>query len=181
MPESRFAGVKLNTDGTFNFTEKTFVDYPQEPKVYPGERIPTILDDLEEMAPREPTTLADEEFEQHFFAESWPRLLQKLSLDDCMECFLEWRDQYEDWCSYYGINIQGVARFIGLEAKYHAFYLLDRQLFDVLRDRMEENIRDMDHETFVQELLDIFGEVSPDLDEEFDEEEEDDAVREDLD
>ena len=28
------------------------MDYPQEPKVYPGERIPTISDDLEELFAR---------------------------------------------------------------------------------------------------------------------------------
>ena len=94
---------------------------------------------------------------RYFFDKSWPRLLQKLSLDDGMKCFLEWKDQYED-CSHYGINNQVVAQFIGREARYHAFYLLDHQLLDVLRDRMEEeNFRGMDHETFVQELLDIFG------------------------
>ena len=135
--------------------------------------------------------MADEEFKQYFFAESW----LELSLDDGMKCFLKWRDQYEGWCSRYG----QCGQFIGLEAKYHAFYLLDSQLLDVLRDRMEEeNFRDMDRETFVQELLDIFGEASQDdeefdeeeeeddvvcedPDEEFDEEEENDAVRKDLD
>ena len=102
--------------------------------------------------------MAKAKFKWYFFAESWPKLLQKLSLDDGMKCFLEWKDQYEDWCSHYGINIQGVGQFIGLEAQYHAFYLLDHQLLDVLMDRMEEeNFRGMDHETFVQELLDIFG------------------------
>ena len=94
---------------------------------------------------------------RYFFAKSWPRLLQKLSLDDGMKCFLEWKDQYED-CSHYGINNQVVAQFIGLEARYHVLHLLDRQLLNVLMDCMEEeNFRDMDHETFVQELLDIFG------------------------
>ena len=130
--------------------------------------------------------MADAKFNR--FTESCPKLLQKLSLDDGMKCFLEWKDQYElylreyeGWCSHYGTNFRGVARFIGFGARYHALFLLDRQLLDVLRDRMEEeNFRGMDHETFVQELLDIFGEVSQD-DEEFDEEEEDDVVREDLD
>ena len=129
--------------------------------------------------------MAKAKFKWYFFAESWPKLLQKLSLDDGMKCFLEWKDQYEDWCSHYGINIQGVGQFIGLEALYHAFYLLDHQLLDVLMDRMEEeNFQGMDHETFVQELLDIFEEESQDdedLDEEFDEEEEDDVALEDLD
>ena len=171
----------INSDQSQEIKPKfnqTFVDYPQEPKVYPGERIPTILDDLEEMPPKEPTTLGSSDL-RDLLAKSWPRLLQKLSLDDGMKCFLEWKDQYED-CSHYGINNQVVAQFIGLEARYHVLHLLDRQLLNVLMDRIEEeNFRDMDHETFVQELLDIFGEASQD-DEEFDEEEENDAVREDL-
>ena len=135
--------------------------------------------------------MADEEFKRYFFAESCPKLLQKLSLDDGMKCFLEWKDQYElylreyeGWCSHYGTNFRGVARFIGFGARLHALYLLDRQLLDVLMDRMEEeNFQGMDHETFVQELLDIFEEESQDdedLDEEFDEEEEDDVALEDL-
>ena len=73
--------------------------------------------------------MADEEFNRYFFAESCPKLLQKLSLDDGMKCFLEWKDQYED-CSHYGINNQVVAQFIGREARYHALYLLDHQLLD---------------------------------------------------
>ena len=67
------------------------------------------------MPPKEPTILADGEFKQYFFAESCPKLLQKLSLDDGMKCFLEWKDQYEHylrdakfrplyWCSHYGTN-----------------------------------------------------------------------------
>ena len=74
-----------------------------------------------------------------------------------MKCFLEWKDQYE---LYYhcGRNFKGVAQFFDLGARYHALYLLDHQLLDVLRNRMEEeNFRGMDHKTFVQELLDIFG------------------------
>ena len=95
------------------------MDYPQDPKVYPGERIPTIPDDSVpenqnqpefKMPPKEPTTLADEEFKQYFFAESW----LELSLDDGMKCFLKWRDQYEGWCSRYG----HYGHLIGLEAKY---------------------------------------------------------------
>ena len=102
--------------------------------------------------------MADAKYKWYFFAASWPKLLQKLSLDDGMKCFLEWKDQYEGWRSHYGINVPW-----SVEARYHAFYLLDHQLLDVLMDHMEEeNFRDMDHETFVQELLDIFGE-DPDL------------------
>ena len=96
-----------------------------------------------------------------------------------MKCFLEWKDQYE---LYYhcGRNFKGVAQFFDLGAQYHALYLLDHQLLDILMDRMEkENFRHMDHETFVQELLDIFGQVSQG-DEEFDEEEKDDEARVDL-
>ena len=70
--------------------------------------------------PKEPTTLADEEFNRYFFTESCPKLLQKLSLDDGMKCFLEWKDQYElylreyeGWCSHSGTNFKGVAQFIG--------------------------------------------------------------------
>ena len=60
----------INSDQSQEIKPKfnqTFVDYPQEPKVYPGERIPTILDDLEEMPPKEPTILADAD-KRYFFA-----------------------------------------------------------------------------------------------------------------
>ena len=68
---------------------------------------------------KKPTTLADEEFNRYFFTESCPKLLQKLSLDDGMKCFLEWKDQYElylreyeGWCSHYGTNFRGVDMWV---------------------------------------------------------------------
>ena len=45
MPESRSTIFEIEHGQKIQFHEKTFVDYPQEPKVCPGERIPTIPDD----------------------------------------------------------------------------------------------------------------------------------------
>ena len=45
------------------------------------------------MQPKEPTPLAGAKF--RYFGKSCPKLLVKLSLDDGMEYFWEWKDQYK--------------------------------------------------------------------------------------
>ena len=97
-----------------------------------------------------PTPLAEPRWSEYF--NSWPKLLEKLALNDGLEFFLEWKNQYEDWCDLYGTKRQ----FCGGEARYHAFFLLDRQLSNILRERMGPNFVDMDFQTFVEELHEIF-------------------------
>ena len=104
------------------------------------------------MSSKKPTPLAEWKWKFN----SWPNLLEKLSLDDGINYFLDWRDQYEDWCRRYGMKGQfGV----GNEARFHALFLLDPGLRDLLRDRFEqEEFLDLDFQTFIEELHEIFEE-----------------------
>ena len=115
------------------------------------------------MSLNEPTILDNAEW--HGLFSTWPTLLKKLTLAHGLEYFLDWKYQYLDWSS------QSCSKLICIhEARFHAWFLLDHQLLDILMDRhkwlecrMEEDFSDLNFETFANELLDIFEEKYQDV------------------
>ena len=139
-----------------------------------------LLYDLK-MPPKEPTTLAGAKFKYFGFSESRPKLLEKLSLDDGMEYFLEWKDQYEASEQIFEI----LEAHLGFNGKPREF--LDPHLLSLLAERLGPDLDDLDHEVLAQELHDIFGEFDEDKEafnveddednEDFDEDEDEEVVR----
>ena len=102
---------------------QTFVDYPQEPKVYPGERIPTIPDDSVPENQNQPefkmpdykksiasferycndkVVYADKFLEDHQAAQSMPSILLnqgKGMIPRLEELFSKMERRWEDVCS----------------------------------------------------------------------------------
>ena len=100
------------------------------------------------MSQKEPTTLALYDEEGLFL--QWPKLLEKLSLGDGLQYFLEWKAQLFDFVEICGLQ-------------FHEFPMeeyLECHLFEVLMDQ------DLNFETFVQELHEIFQEFNDEEDEE---------------
>ena len=100
------------------------------------------------MSQKEPTTLALYDEEGLFL--QWPKLLEKLSLGDGLQYFLEWKAQLFDFVEICGLQ-------------FHEFPMeeyLECHLFEVLMDQ------DLNFETFVQELHEIFQEFNDEEDKE---------------
>ena len=183
------------------------MDYPQEPKVYPGERIPTIPDDSVPENQNQPefkmpeykksiasferycndkVVEADKFVEDHQAAQSIPsiRLNQgKGMIPRLEERFSKLEKRWDDVMD----------KFEGAE-----YDELEKRVMD-MRSRVKkckekltkvlgrfDEEEDLDEESDEEDLDEEFDEeeeddaVRKDLEEEFDEEEEDDAVREDL-
>ena len=92
---------------------------------------------------KNPTPLATNPFLSPSQKNCWPKLLHELSLEDGLESFLEWENQFLQF-----------GRLVG--SSEHPKQYVDCQLLNLLEESVGPVLKDLDFEAFAEEVFKIF-------------------------